>query len=146
MKNIFYVISVFSMLFLTTGCRSNSCEPSFCERMWANRPRLNCFRGDPCNTCTPPVGQPANCDANLAPACTDCFGGGVELPAPQPGFQNAPAPGVPYYPETIINGANMSTAPSNTVGYPPAQSSGPVVGSSTEIEMPPMYGARDIFN
>lgn len=158
MKNLFYAITVFSMLLVTTGCRSNSCEPSFCERMWANRPRLNCFRGDPCNTCTPPVGQPANCGTNFAPACEDCngggFGSGVQLPGPQPSFQNAPgAPaqgvpstGVPYYPETIMNGASLSTPPTNTVGYPPVHSSVPLAGKSTEIETPPMYGMRDMFN
>ena len=148
MKKLLYSVTGFGLLFLMAGCSSNTCEPSFCQRMWANRPTpfRNVSRGAPCNTCNPPVGQPANCGINVAPGCESCNGGGIGLPGPQPGFENTPAPGVPYYPEPIMNSPDFSAAPTNTTGYPPFISSAPIVGSNTEIETPPMYGIRKAFN
>lgn len=148
MKNLLYSVTGLGLLLLLTGCNSNSCQPSRFQNIWANRPTpiRDYFRGAPCNTCNPPVGQPAYYGTNVTPQCDSCVGGGVELPGPQTGYENAPAPGVPYYPETMINGADFSVAPSNTVGYPPVGSSAPIVGSNTEIETPPMYGIRNVFN
>lgn len=61
--------------------------------------------GDPCSTCSPPCGQPINCDSNVAPLCDSCAPAGS---LGQPVYSGNADPGVQLYEDPNLN-APMST-------------------------------------
>jgi len=103
-KKIIYVAACAALLIFTSGC--------------ANGPIRNFFRGGPCNTCQPPVGQPMSCGTNVAPGCASgVCGTGVASPLSQPvlssPFVNSPnfAPqetSETYYQDPIFGQAPIS--------------------------------------
>ena len=85
------------------------------------------FRGDPCNTCNPPVGMSANYGTNVAPMCDAC--GGV-VPQSNQGIQlygdpnlNAPLSSPSLVDPNMNNGGIISpTTPVGPIetGYMPS--------------------------
>ena len=96
------------LMIVLSGC--SSCNQSiFSYRPFENQPVRSTvrswFQGDPCNTCNPPVGQPANCGTNVAPLCDSCGD------AAQPAFPGTVDQGVPYYGETNLNSPIATPGP-----------------------------------
>ena len=95
MKNLLYLVGCVCLFVSLSGCSSNSSGQSGFS-CFKNRPFRtkfqSCFGGAPCNTCSPPAGQPANCGTNVAPLCDSC------------GVNGSVTPGVSLYSETGLNG------------------------------------------
>ena len=118
MKNLLPLLACAALTFVMSGCASNSCST---PGLLPNQPIRNTFRsifmrGEACNTCNPPVGQP-NCGTNVAPLCNAC-GTGLN-PAGQPAQLGANGQPISLY----DNGA-APTYP--TLGQPLTGQIGPV--------------------
>lgn len=111
-KNAVYISAVLGMVFMMSGCASNGCSPSPFGQFFQDRPIRNSIRsmfvrGDACNTCNPPVGQP-HCGTNVAPLCNSCGSAmpGQPImgqPTAQPVYGNPVGNGVSLYEQPILN-------------------------------------------
>ncbi len=150
-----------ALILFVSGCASSrygdpcNSRPTL-RSWWQNNCVRNYFRGEPCNSCNPPAGQPSSFDTNLIPGCEDGSCGGMVAPGPQTTIQGT-SPSVPYYDDQFNNGLNnIPTSMNQTSGYMPAGSSNaigsgvelnaPLIGANNEIEQPPMYGQGSSFN
>ena len=110
-RNLYAVVCLslaLGLIVVLSGCSSSSgssCNPSYRPFQNVRSSIRSCFQGDPCNTCNPPAGQPANCGTNVAPLCESCGTGA------QPVFPGTVDQGVPYYGETNLNSPVATPGP-----------------------------------
>ena len=123
MKKFLYIAACVGLAGLMSGCASRDYS---CDNPFKNRPLRTKWRswtrGDACDTCNAPAGQPINCDSNVAPLCDSCGPAGQ---IGQPVYSSNTVPGVQLYDNPNLNAPLSTPVYNQGIEYPaPIESNG----------------------